>query len=57
MLGSPILYFKGRRRMMFQLSGFCYRVFLFLELRRAQAALSFLMVPPKECTDRLVDLL
>ena len=23
-LGSPILYFKGRRRMMFQLSGSCY---------------------------------
>ena len=25
MLGSLILYFKGRRRMMFQLSGYCYR--------------------------------
>ena len=24
MLGSPILYLKGRRRMMFQLSGFYY---------------------------------
>ena len=26
MLGSLILYFKGMRRMMFQLSGFYYRV-------------------------------
>ena len=27
MLGSLILYLKGMRIMMFQLSGFCYRVF------------------------------
>ena len=26
MLGSPILYLKGMRILMFQLSGFCYRV-------------------------------
>ena len=32
MLGSPILYLKGRRRMMFQLSGFYCR-FLFRELK------------------------
>ena len=28
MLGSPILYLKGMRILMFQLSGFYYRVFL-----------------------------
>ena len=28
MLGFPILYFKGRRLMMFQLSGFYCRAFL-----------------------------
>ena len=29
MLGFPILYFKGMRLMMFQLSGFYSRVFTF----------------------------
>ena len=27
MLGSPILYLKGMRRMMFQLSGFYYMIY------------------------------
>ena len=28
MLGFPLLYFKGMRLMMFQLSGFCYILLL-----------------------------
>ena len=34
MLGSPILYLKGRRRMMFQLSGFYFRLLMHAVLDR-----------------------
>ena len=37
MLGSPILYFKGIRILMFQLSGFYYRVLGFTLSQLGQA--------------------
>ena len=40
MLGSPILYLKGMRLLMFQLSGFYYRVLRFLGSGLEGASLS-----------------
>ena len=42
MLGSPLLYFKGMRLLMFQLSGFYYRGFLVFE---QDVPIVFIVVP------------
>ena len=47
MLGFPILYFKGMRLMMFQLSGFYYRVFVGVEgLGQVGAGIEFRVWEP-----------
>ena len=45
MLGFPILYLKGMGIMMFQLSGFCYRVYGFRALGFGFFLSSFLCLP------------